>query len=102
MFNTPRLGEKLIMLFPVWMGIVGTVLAIFASDPFGSKIFAGIALLVVGFASFFKAKLRNLREGQLTSFGVKELNLNEKKLYFLGYFLMTLGLAIEVYLAATV
>lgn len=102
MLSTPRYGKKLIMLLPLWMVIVGFISAIFASDPFGSKIFVGIVLLIVGFGFLFKAKLRKVREGQLASFGVKELNPNERKLYVIGYFLMVLGLAIEIYLATSV
>ena len=98
MFNTPRLGEKLIMLFPIWLCIIGTALAMIVTDPFGSGILAGIALVIFGFVLFFKSKLRRLREGHLTSFGLKELNVQEKKFYIWGYFLMALGLFVEIYL----
>lgn len=99
-FNTPRLGEKLIMLFPIWLAVFGIIFAMLARDPFGSKVLVGIAFLTIGFIFFFRSKLRRLREGQLTSFGMNELNAKEKKLYILGYSLMFLGLAIEVYLMA--
>jgi undecaprenyl pyrophosphate phosphatase UppP len=96
MFNTPRLGEKLIMLLPIWLAVLGTIFAMIARDPFGSKVLVGIVLIIIGFILFFKSKLRKLREGQLSSFGIKDLNAKEKKLYIIGYFLMVSGLIIEI------
>jgi len=102
MSNTPRIAEKIIMLLPVWLGVLGTILAMIARDPYGFKVLVGMVLLMIGFSLFVKSKLRKLREGKLTSFGMKELDAKEQKLYISGYLLMALGLLIEAYLAASV
>lgn len=86
------------MLLPIWLEIAGAVLALYIRDPLQSHRILSLLLVILGLILFIASKIRKIREDKLTSFGVKELNSREIKLYYLGYFLMIVGISFEVFL----
>ena len=58
-----------------------------------------IALFVVGFALFFKAKLSVIMRGKLLTFGPKEMSKTNKALYLSGYAIMGLAFVVMLGLA---
>lgn len=90
-----RKGELIANLF-VFPGL--TFVAIFSavllrdfSDKPERYLTLPVALWVVGFSFFLKAKWSRIRQGELTEFGFAKMTHINKRLYIGGYAIMFLG-----------
>lgn len=95
-----RRGE-LIFNLAVLMGplVLGTCFVLGTYLSFNiprATVWISSGLILVGFLSFFKAKMSVISKGQLLSFGTKNMTTPNKIAYFCGYVLMSLGALLMV------
>lgn len=90
-----RRGELIfnlaVLIGPFVLGtcfIVGTYLSFNIPR---ATVWISSGLILVGFISFFKAKMSVVSRGKLISFGTKKMTKRNKVAYYCGYCVMGLG-----------
>ena len=75
--------------------VFGVVIAAIAGRGRGATLLP-LALWIVGFCLFAKAKWSRLCEGRLTEFGCGKMTPGNKAFYLVGYLIMILGVAVAI------
>ena len=91
-----RKGELIfnyaLVLLPLVIGLVlAQSIGLFYTAP-KLALWIMVALFLLGFALFFKAKLSIIKQGKLFTFGPSHMSKSNRILYFIGYGGMVSGL----------
>lgn len=92
-FESPKkaLAQNIMLSFPIWLMLLGGLIAIFTSEPV-HNIAPGLISLILGFLIFLIVRLKKIKKGSLFSFGWEGMSSIQKKSYVFGYCLMILGI----------
>ncbi len=101
MFKESAIANLIFLPAMIALGLLMAFLLFGAmKDPAGYAT-AALTFYVIGFASFAAAKIQNIRNGHLLSFGSSKMSIPSKWAYRIGYVLMLIGLALTMALLVT-